>query len=49
MSGTIVGNPELEQSEDLPAPISLIGAGEKIRRALPVLREMIGEGACGDD
>jgi PII-like signaling protein len=28
----------------LPAPISLIDTEEKIRRALPVLREMIGEG-----
>ena len=44
MSDTIVGNPELEQSEDLPAPISLIDTGEKIRRTLPVLREMVGEG-----
>jgi uncharacterized protein len=31
-------------SEDLPAPISLIDAEEKIRRALPALREMVSEG-----
>jgi uncharacterized protein len=31
-------------SEDLPAPISVIDTEEKIRRALPMLREMIGEG-----
>ena len=31
-------------SEDLPAPIGLIGAEEKIRRALPALREMVSEG-----
>jgi hypothetical protein len=28
----------------LQSPISLIGAGEKIRRAPPVLRELVGEG-----
>jgi PII-like signaling protein len=31
-------------SEDLPAPIILIDTEEKIRRALPALREMVSEG-----